>query len=295
MDDLSSHHSCYALFMPRAGKGIPLVIDSPHSGRSYPADFGYACPQAALERAEDNDVDILFESAPEHGASLLCALFPRTYIDVNRAETDIDADLLAEPWPASLMPSSRSHAGIGLIRRLVQPGLPVYDRRLPVLEIRRRLDRYYHPYHKALKHLMDDAHYRFGKVWHINCHSMPSSTALTTGPRNLHHLQPDFVLGDRDGTSCAPDFTHGLRDILKSQGYRVAINNPYKGVEIVRRYSRPAAGRHSIQIEINKALYWNEEQNQRGRNFSNLKTDIDKFLSSAADYVSSRLVNLAAD
>ncbi len=288
-------HPSYAIFCPRNGEGIPLIFDSPHSGRVYPEDFHHACPREALARAEDNDVDVLFEPAPRHGAFLLCATFPRTYIDVNRAKTDIDTDLLAEPWPGPLIPSSRSHAGIGLIHRLVRPGLPIYDRRLPVAEIQHRLNHYYHPYHSALKRLLDDAHYRFGQVWHINCHSMPSATALTTGPRNMHHLQPDFVLGDRDGTSCALDFTHALRDALKGMGYRVAINNPYKGVEIVRRSAHPAAGRHSIQIEINKALYWDEKNGEKNKNFNMLKSDIEKFISFCADDVSARLVNLAAD
>ena len=96
--DIFCANTCYALFHPLGSEDIPLVIDSPHSGREYPSDFGHACAREALERAEDNEVDALFDSAPVHGAPLLCALFPRTYIDVNRAETDIDPDLLGEPW-----------------------------------------------------------------------------------------------------------------------------------------------------------------------------------------------------
>jgi len=284
----------YKVFKP-AAPDIPLLFDSPHSGRDYPADFGHSCPFDALARAEDNEVDALLENIPDYGAILLCALFPRTYIDVNRAEYDIDTDLLAERWPGPLMPSSRSHAGIGLIRRLVKPGVPVYDRRLSVEEVQRRLDRYYHPYHAKLRDIQDDLHYRFGMMWHINAHSMPSAAGLSTGPHSLHHLQPDFVLGDRDGTSCDLDFTHFLRDCLKGMGYRVAINNPYKGVEIVRRSARPDAGRHAIQMEISKALYWDETRNERNRNFSVLKNDLSRLAERTAAYVSDHLVDLAAD
>ena len=298
MSEKGSHNvaipGVYQVFRPD-GAEIPLVIDSPHSGRIYPADFRYACPSGVLERAEDNHVDTLLDGVTGRGATLLCALFPRTYIDVNRAAYDIDTDLLAENWPGPLMPSSRSHAGIGLIRRLVKPGVPVYDRRLSVAEVQNRLDRYYHPYHAALKTIQDDLHYRFGAMWHINAHSMPSAAALSTGPHNLHYLQPDFVLGDRDGTSCDLDFTHSLRDCLNAMGYRVAINNPYKGVEIVRRSARPSAGRHSIQMEISKALYWNETLNEKNSNFNALKADLDTLIAFAARYVSDHLVNLAAD
>ncbi len=274
---------------------LPLIFDSPHSGRDYPADFGYACPVDALTGAEDNHVDTLLDSVTATGATLLCALFPRTYIDANRAEYDIDPDLLAERWPGPLIPSSRSHAGIGLIRRLIKPGVPVYDRRLSVAEVQNRIRRYYHPYHAMLKTLQDDLHYRFGGMWHINVHSMPSAAALSTGPHGLHHLHPDFVLGDRDGTSCDLDFTYALRDCLKGMGYRVAINNPYKGVEIVRRAARPGANRHAIQLEISKALYWDEGKNEKNKNFNALKSDIHLLAEFTAHYVSDHLINLAAD
>ena len=276
-----------------AQPALPLVFDSPHSGRIYPADFNYACPFDALQRAEDNDVDALFDAAPRHRAVLLCALFPRTYIDVNRAEDDIDTELLAERWPGVLAPSPRSFAGIGLIRRLVKPAQPVYDRRLSVAEIRYRLDRYYQPYHAALKELLDQAHADFGQVWHVNCHSMPNFRMPVS--HGILNRQPDFVLGDRDGTSCALDFTHALRDCLRNLGYKVAINNPYKGVEIVRRSAAPALGRHSIQMEICKSLYWDDHRLKRTNNFNALKNDIEKVIDYCATYVTDNLVSRAAD
>lgn len=283
----------YQTQRPAAGLDVPLVIDSPHSGRDYPADFNYACPRDALERAEDNQVDLLLDRAPDYGATLLTSLFPRTYIDTNRAEDDIDTELLDERWPAPLVPSARSYAGIGLIRRLVRPGMPVYDRALKVAEIRARIAGYYHPYHAQLRALLDDTHYRYGQVWHINAHSMPAHTAMV--PHGILSAQPDFVLGDRDGTSCDLGFTHFLRDTLKGMGYRVAINHPYKGVEIVRRSAHPAGGRHSIQLEINKFLYWDEQRNRPGKNMPGLKTDLGKLMERCADYTRGHLVDLAAD
>ena len=275
------------------GNPLPLIFDSPHSGREYPADFGYACPFGALQGAEDSYVDDLFASAPDHGATLLLALFPRTYIDVNRREDDIDPDLLAEPWPHPTNPSPRSHAGIGLIRRLIHPGEPIYNQKFHVKQIQHRIDNYYKPYHFVLCGLIDDAHYRFGQAWHINCHSMPSAGAVAAS--SALQILPDFVLGDRDGTTCDPNFIHALRDFLKGLGYRVAINHPYKGVELIRRYSDPNAGRHSVQIEINKALYWDEKSNEKGKNYNTLKSDIEKFIEFCARHASENLVNLAAD
>jgi N-formylglutamate amidohydrolase len=276
-----------------AGAETPLILDSPHSGSIYPADFGFACDLESLRGAEDNDVDALFESAPQTGATLLCALFPRTYIDANRAPDDIDTELLSGKWPGPLAPSSRSYAGIGLVRRLVRPGVPVYDRALDVAEVQSRLDCYYHPYHAVLKSILDDTHYRFGQVWHINCHSMPAPMARV--PHGILSMQPDFVLGDRDGTSCDSGFTRFLRDTIRDMGYRVAINNPYKGVEIVRRSANPSAGYHSLQMEISKALYWDDKENKKNKNFNVLKDDLDKLVKAVSGYAKDNLGSLAAD
>jgi N-formylglutamate deformylase len=278
---------------------LPLVFDSPHSGRNYPADFLYACAFDELEKAEDKFVDDLFDCVPAHGGSLLCALFPRSYIDVNRAATDIDPELLHEPWPHSeIAPSARSDAGIGLIRRLVKPGLPVYDRVLPADEVLHRITTYYTPYHKTLEQLIADAHYNFGQVWHINCHSMPSSSARPRRPMRIaggRVREMDIVLGDRDGTSCDIDFTFSVRDFLRTLGYSVSINDPFKGVELIDRYSNPDRGFHSLQIEINKSLYMNEDTGEKTTNYDTVKTNMEKLVAFCAHYVQSGLTALAAD
>ena len=298
------------LKLESAKNPIPLIFDSPHSGTQYPEDFDHACDPVMLEKAEDKYVDDLFSAAPDHGACLLSALFPRSYLDVNRAADDIDPELLSVPWDfdcTPLNPSNRSHAGIGLIRRLVKPGEPVYDRQLSPIEVKSRIDTYYHPYHDVLKKIIEGAHYNFGQVWHINCHSMPSTSTGMGASKKTPNAQarglgrinpfiaPDFVLGDRDGTSCDLEFTHILRDFLKDKGYKVAINDPYKGVELVERYSAPATGRHSIQIEICRSLYLNEETYEKSKNYETLKTDITDLIQFCANYVQSNLTQLAAD
>ena len=79
------------------GDTVPLVLDSPHSGAVYPEEFAYRCPLPVLRRAEDAYVDELFAAAPAHGATLIGALFPRSYIDVNRAADDFDPAIMARP------------------------------------------------------------------------------------------------------------------------------------------------------------------------------------------------------
>lgn len=281
----------YTLVRPKSA--LPLVFDSPHSGTTYPADFDYACDFDILEKAEDKFVDDLFSDAPTYGAALLYAHFPRSYIDVNRCARDIDIDLLEDHWPEEINPTTRSHAGIGLIRRLVRPGLPLYNRQLKVKEIKQRIEKYYIPYHSALETLVAEAHYNHGHVWHVNCHSMPTQETQTFRASPLKSA--DFVLGDRDGTTCDLDFTHAVRDFLKSLGYRVSINDPYKGVELVRRYSSPSTGRHSLQIEVARSLYLDERTYIKSYKFNQLKRNINKLIGFCADYVQSHRLPMAAD
>jgi N-formylglutamate deformylase len=235
----------------------PLVLDSPHSGRQMPADFGAALAEAELREGEDCFIDELYRPAAGFGIPLLAAQFPRTYLDPNRHAADVDLDLLDGPWPHEHRPSGKARIGKALIWRTLDDGRPIYRRRLAVSEVQRRIERYHAPYHARLRELLDDAHRRFGVVYHVNCHSM-NAVSGSMGEGGAGRTRADFVLGDRDGTTCAPAFTEFVRTMLAGWGYDVAVNDPFKGVELVRAYADPAAGRHSLQLEINKRLYMNE-------------------------------------
>ena len=288
---MTNFSSVYKIIHPEA-QTTPVVIDSPHSGLIYPADFRYACDINFLDRAADKFIDELYEAAPTQGIPLLAALFPRSYIDANRAEDDIDPDLLATDWPGETMPSFRSAAGHGLIHRLIRSGYPIYNGRLTVDEVQNRIENYYRPYHAALKKLLDDTHYKFGQVFHIDCHSMNSIASKNSA---FSQSEADFVLGDRDGTTCDPKFTRNVKDFLESLGYRVFINDPYKGVEILKRYANPQMGRHSLQIEINKALYLNEATLEKNSKYNKLRKNIEKLSQFVADWANARKISIAAD
>ncbi|PWC32609.1 N-formylglutamate amidohydrolase [Azospirillum sp. TSO35-2] len=277
--------------MGTMGRRLPVLFDSPHSGRVYPADFQVICPHPLLRQAEDTHVEELFATAPDHGATLLCALFPRTCIDVNRAVDDIDPALLDGAWPTPLHPTARSMMGMGLIRSMLRPGVPLYDGKLPAAVVADRIDRYYRPYHAQMRATLDRLAERFGAVWHVNCHSMPS----TLGPDGRDPLAADFVIGDRDGTTSEAGFVALVAETLRGFGHRVAINDPYKGVELLARYGDPARGRHSIQLEINRRLYMNEETLERHDGFARLKGEIDTLIRRIADHAERRVLRRAAE
>jgi N-formylglutamate deformylase len=272
---------------------VPLVFDSPHSGSHYPEDFRFCCPLDALRTAEDSFVDELYAAAPEIGATLIGALFPRSYVDPNRAADDLDAALFEGAWPRPLSPSHRTRSGLGLVRRVARPGIPIYNRRLTAAEILARVDRYHTPYHRVLDETCDRLHRKFGTVWHINCHSMPSQRR---GKKGGHCA--DFVLGDRDGTTCAPELTDFVGRVLRGSGYNVRINEIYKGVEIVKRQGRPAAQRHSLQIEVDRALYMDQKTLEKTPDFARLQSDITLFIEALKNFVGERLdegARVAAD
>ena len=275
------------------GPEAPLVFDSPHSGSHYPEDFRFCCPLDLLRTAEDSYVDELYAAAPELGAALIGALFPRSYVDPNRAADDLDPALFEGSWPQPLAPSHRTRSGLGLVRRVARPGIPIYDRKLTVAEVRERIERYHTPYHRVLDETCERLHRKFGTIWHINCHSMPSQRS---GKKGGHCA--DFVLGDRDGTTCAPELTDFVARVLRDRGYTVRINEIYKGVEIVKRQGRPAAGRHSLQIEVDRALYMDQRTLEKATDFTRLQADITHLIAALRDFASERLdeeARVAAD
>lgn len=266
---------------------VPLVLDSPHSGTDYPDDFAAAVSLDKLRMAEDTFVDELYACGPALGATLIAARFPRSYIDPNRSLLDIDASLMDAPWPGPAIPSRKTELGIGLIWRRLDTGEPIYGRKLSVDEVKRRIVAYHQPYQRAVKDALDEAYDHFGAVWHINCHSM-SAMSDANSEEGPGKPRADFVLGDRDGTTCDAGFTAFVSDTLRGMGYSVKINDPYKGVELVRAFSDPGAGRHSLQVEVNRRLYLEERTRRKNAGFEELQRNIASLVSRVAEYAAER-------
>ena len=256
----------------------PLVLDSPHSGRELPADFGTVLSETDLRNAEDCYVDQLYLPATQRGIPLLAARVSRVYLDVNRDPGDIDPELLDDDDARATAPaSSKARLGKALIWRTLDDGRPIYGRLLGTEEIARRIQRCHAPYHQALRSLLNAAHRRFGSVVHINCHSM-NAVGGSQAEGGAGRARADFVLGDRDGTTCDPALTAFVRRTLSAMGYDVRVNDPFKGVALVQAYSNPGAGRHSLQIEINKRLYMDDATLQPHAGFDVLQRNLMRLI-----------------
>ncbi len=270
------------------GAPAPVVFDSPHSGVAMPAGFQPAVPDSLVLVSADTHVDALWAAVPRHGAPLLAAEFPRSFLDLNRAPEDIDPVLLDAPWPGPLSDADSVRRGMGLIWRYAWGDTPMYADRLSVQAVWQRIDTYWYPYHAALADLLDAAHGRHGAVWHVDCHSMPSTGHRLSPDADGAH-RADIVLGDRDGTACDPGFTDFVATVFRRQGYETRINDPFKGAELVRRHADPAHNRHSLQIEINRRLYMDEVTRERGPGFDRLAADLDVVAEAIVGYAAAHL------
>ena len=242
----------------------PVVFSSPHSGRRYPPAFIDQSRLKAkmLRRSEDSFVDEIFSTVPLFGAPLIRALFPRAYIDVNREPFELDPEMFDSILPDYVRTRSpRIAAGLGTIPKVVANGAEIYAGPLKFSDARKRIDTLYRPYHGALQQLLNQAQNKFGVSLLIDCHSMPSQHVLARRSKGLKDV--DIVLGDNHNTTCAPEVSALAERILTDSGFRVTRNRPYAGGYITRHYGEPEIGHHSLQIEINRALYMDERRIER--------------------------------
>ncbi|MCA1298279.1 N-formylglutamate amidohydrolase [Stappia indica] len=260
-----------------AQQSVPFVFNSPHSGRDYPDAFLRASrlDTRAIRRSEDAFVDELFEPVLALGAPLLRARFPRAYLDVNREPYELDPKMYEDRLPSyANCRSIRVAGGLGTIARVVGEAQEIYRERLSVQEALLRIETLYKPYHRALRRILAQTHVDFGYAILVDCHSMPSAVRSSDGG-----ARPDFILGDRYGTSCAPLLIEAATRILRDMGYSVSRNKPYAGGFITEHYGRPAKGLHALQIEINRALYMDESRTERNAGFAELACNLRKFAS----------------
>ena len=263
----------------------PFVFASPHSGCDYRPEFlaQTRIGLPALRQLEDAYVDELFAAAPDHGAPLLRALFPRAFIDPNREPYELDPRMFADPLPAHANTTSvRVSGGLGTIARAVTAGGEIYPGKLRLAEAEWRITAYYRPFHDTLLDLLGATRRRFGVAVLIDCHSMPS----IGGPldRDRGRERADIVLGDRFGASCAETLVEGVEHVLAGLGYRVARNVPYAGGFTTEHYGQPDEGVHALQIEINRALYMDERRVRRSGGMKRVVRDMSALIAAVTAF-----------
>src|ERR1700710_1429388 len=249
----------------------PIIFNSPHSGSVYPGEFLTASriDLVNLRRSEDSFMDELIGGLSERGFPTVRGNFPRSYFDVNREAYELGPRMFSGRLPSfANTRSMRVAGGLGTIPRVVSDGQEIYRERLSVDDALARVEALYKPYHRALRRLINKAHQSFGTVVLVDCHSMPSVGVSRDEPR-----RPDVVIGDRYGTSCAALLADTVEESMRALGYSVGRNKPYAGGFITEHYGNPASGLHTVQLELNRAIYMDERRRERGPRFEQVAMD----------------------
>jgi len=264
------------------GIKAPVLFNSPHSGHHYPQSFleSSRLDQIQIRRSEDTFVDDLFQCATGYGAAFMRAFFPRVYLDVNREPYELDPTMFSGNLPAyANVRSIRVAGGLGTIARIVSDSEEIYAHTLPVHDAIERIETVYKPYHACLRDALAGIRAQFGYAILVDCHSMPSLARTAIG-RN----RPDFILGDRYGSSCASPIVNAVAGTLKSMGYTVGRNKPYAGGFITEHYGRPGEHLHALQIEVNRGLYMNETDYSPSSGYRGLADDLEILTESLCDF-----------
>ena len=264
----------------------PVVWASPHSGGVYPDILLRASPltRRELRRNEDAFVDRLVACAPEYGAPVVSARFPRCFVDVNRAPDDLPpewreagADALEAGGgvsPAASTAAYRARMGLGVVPLVISENLSIYSHPPSRAAVEARLDALYRPYHEALRSLLHRARDAWGEALLVDCHSMPGFAAEVRGGRGRPNRRADIVLGDAHGRAAGGGVTDLLHRAWERRGYHVVRNHPYAGGHATLHYGRPDEGVHAVQVEINRDLYLHPVTLVPKPGFERLKADM---------------------
>ncbi len=250
----------YSHAAPRIRR-LPVLIAVPHAGRAYPATTLAALkdPQTAQLRLEDRHVDRLAVAvARQTGAGLLVAHAPRALLDLNRAEDDIDWDMVEGGRPAGradaaagpLAGNRRARSGLGLVPRRLPGSGEIWRGRLPLAELDARIAGIHRAYHRFLEKELARIRAEWGAALLIDLHSMPP-----LGAEQGEGAGPAFVLGDRFGASCHDGLMRRALAQLGTAGWEAVQNRPYSGGYVLDRHGAPGSGIHALQVEVCRSVY----------------------------------------
>lgn len=221
----------------------PLLVSVPHDGTFVPDDIAQRLTPAA-RRVPDTDWHIarLYAFARELGASMIVPTHSRYVVDLNRSEDDV-----------SLYPGQNT---TGLCPVVRFSGEPVYlqGREPTPEEIAERVERYWRPYHQALRMELDRLRAVHGRAVLWEGHSIRGEL-----PFLFQGRLADMNLGTAGGTSCSPALQQRLEAVLAGQEeFDSVVNGRFKGGHITRHYGDPASGIEAVQMETSQRAYMDE-------------------------------------
>ena len=240
----------------RKNPDTPILITVPHAGDIYPNLFikNLKVNLCEVRRIEDYQSDKILDKIDEHMADIIVAQCSRAVVDLNRSRNAIDHSMFNQVFEYNTVSEKQMiKYGLGVFPNKIF-GKTILKSPLPVSYASHMLENYYDPFHKSLYKRIKYLSKVFGFCYHIDLHTMPSKALLN------FKKEPDIVLGDNFGKSCSLGLMNYLQSVFKENGFTVEVNNPYAGGFITRNYGNPFKGVHTIQIEINRKIYMDENK-----------------------------------
>ena len=272
--------TCFNMDMPN----IPVLLSVPHAGRDYPPELlvNLRVPPAELLRLEDRYADRLIQPAISSGYPAIVAHRARAYIDLNRAETDIDTGMVAGSDTAKApVLSAKARGGLGLFPRRLQMCGELWRSPIARGDAEQRIADVHRPYHQSVAAILSAMRARFGVAILLDVHSMPPI------PIRAHEdVQPQIVIGDRFGRSAASIYTELVVSRAQMQGIKAALNTPYSGDYILQRHGDPGRGIHALQLEVDRSLYLDSDLREPTAGLKTMASFVHSVVSDLADQAS---------
>ena len=234
----------------------PILITVPHAGDIYPELFikSLKVNLSEVRRIEDYQSNKILDNINEQMADIIIAQCSRAVVDLNRSRNAIDYTMFSQVFEHEPVSEKQMiKYGLGVFPNKIF-GKTILKTPLPVSYATHMLENYYDPFHKSLHKQIMYLYNIFGFCYHIDLHTMPSKALLN------FKKEPDIVLGDNFGKSCSIGLPNYFQNVFKENGFTVELNNPYAGGFITRNYGNPSKGIHTIQIEINRKIYMDENK-----------------------------------
>ena len=234
----------------------PILITVPHAGNIYPDLFikNLKINLCEVRRIEDYQSNKILDQIDEQMADIIIAQCSRAVVDLNRSRNAIDHSMFTQVFEHEPVSEKQMiKYGLGVFPNKIF-GKTILKTPLPVSYATHMLENYYDPFHKSLHKQIMYLYNIFGFCYHIDLHTMPSKALLN------FKKEPDIVLGDNFGKSCSIELINYFQNVFQENGFTVEVNNPYAGGFITRNYGNPSKGVHTIQIEINRKIYMDENK-----------------------------------
>lgn len=263
----------------------PLILSIPHCGTVFPEEFLRAVRHDVMTLRKNEDIlvyDLLEPVIRDGGIAAIKLNVSRSFIDVNRAKVELDPNMFFDyPREDIGLNQQRSRYGLGIIHKVTADSQPIYAGRISYREAEERIKNVYDVYHGRLKEVIARTIDKFGFCLVLDCHSMPSKicSIISESPRI------DYCLGNLFEQSCPNKISFFVENELAKREYYVAKNRPYSGAYITFNYCEPRKQAHTLQLEINRVIYADENTLEKNSDFQRVSYDLSKVVTNLANFL----------